>query len=63
MQVGDLIGFEFDCNVRETALVVAKNDEPVPHVEILFFDKAVVTYSMAELEDYCWEVISASPLR
>ena len=58
MNVGDLVDFEFE-DVY-TGLVVAKNDEPVPHVDILFFDKAVVTYTMTELEDCCWEVISAS---
>ena len=58
MKVGDLVDFEFE-DVY-TGLVVAKSDEPVPHVDILFFDKAVVTYTMAELEDCWWEVISES---
>ena len=58
MKVGDLVDFEFE-DVY-TGLVVAKSDKPVPHVDILFFDKAVVTYTMDELEDCCWEVISES---
>ena len=34
------------------------SEEPVPHVQVLFFDKAVVSYTMEELDDCAWEVIS-----
>ena len=58
MKVGDLVVFEFE-DVY-TGLVLAKNDEPAPHVEIFFFDKSVATYTIAELEDCSWEVLSES---
>ena len=58
MQVGDLVDFEFEDTY--TGLIVAIPTEPVPHVKVLFFDKAVVSYTMGELDEYSWEVISAS---
>ena len=58
MKVGDLVDFEFE-DVY-TGLVLAKSEEPVPHVKILFFDKAVINYTMEELAVCCWEVISES---
>ena len=58
MQVGDLVDFEFED--AYTGLVLATPTEPVPHVTVLFFDKAVVRYTMEELHAISWEVISAS---
>ncbi len=58
MQVGDLVDFEFE-DVY-TGLILATPTEPVPHVQVLFFDKAVINYTMEELDACSWEVISAS---
>jgi hypothetical protein len=58
MQVGDLVDFEFED--AYTGLVLSKSEEPVPHVQVLFFDKAVINYTMEELDACSWEVISAS---
>ena len=58
MKVGDLVDFEFE-DVY-TGLVLATPAEPVPHVTVLFFDKAVVHYTMEEMDAISWEVISAS---
>ena len=58
MQVGDLVDFEFE-DVY-TGLVLAAPTEPVPHVTVLLFDKAVVHYTMEEMDAISWEVISAS---
>ena len=56
MKVGDLVDFEFEDIY--TGLILAKSEEPVPHVQVLFFDKAVVNYTMEELDGCSWEVIS-----
>jgi len=58
VQVGDLVDFEFE-DVY-TGLVLAKSEEPAPHVQVLFFDKTVINFSLAELHAISWEVISAS---
>ncbi len=58
MKVGDLVDFEFEDSY--TGLVLATPTEPVPHVTVLFFDKAVVHYTMEEIDGCSWEVISAS---
>jgi hypothetical protein len=58
MQIGDLVDFEFE-DVY-TGLILAKSEEPVPHVKVFFFDKVVVNYTMEELDGCSWEVISAS---
>jgi len=56
MKVGDLVDFEFEDIY--TGLILAKSEEPVPHVQVLFFDRAVINYTMEELDICGWEVIS-----
>ena len=56
MKLGDLVDFEFEDIY--TGLILATPTEPVPHVKVLFFDKAVVDYTMEELDECSWEVIS-----
>lgn len=58
MKVGDLVDFEFE-DVY-TGLILATATELLPYVQVLFFDKGVVTYTMEELDECSWEVISES---
>jgi hypothetical protein len=56
MKVGDLVDFEFED--AYTGLVLAAPAKPVPHVKVFFFDKAVINFSLEELDAISWEVIS-----